>query len=540
MYRNYFFLHRAVLELNSKIKNHRVVEVFSQDKNEIIFHLNYKTNSKYLIFSVSQNDPYIRLIDAFARAKRNTIDFFPFLLDSYINNVLIAENDRIIKLILEDKSINFIIRGKDTNVLAFDKEKNAHLFKKMSRENKESISKELFETIFIIDPIEYNLKFDSEKNYFDSLKQCYPFFNRDIVKEIKSRASSENHNELMKATQSILAEIHSNPCFVMFDSKENVGKISHFNISEFNKAEKFKFDSTFEAFEFYLKKKAFFINAEEYKRITTDQKAKELEKLSKKIAEINNNLSSPSREEELRKYAELLSANRGILRKGLKSVIVVDYINNKEICIPIDKSLNAEENINSYFSKARNEKVKRENLKRLLEKLYVKKDKLVGELEEHKNMTLNENTQSLIKTLKKKNQEKTNQETELSTKFRSFIIDNRYKVYVGKDSKNNDLLTLKFAKPNDYWLHARGVSGSHVIIRVDNLKEPMPKSVIKKAAQIAAYFSKSKTSKLVPVIYTLKKYVVKRKGMPAGQVSTIRESVIDASPQIPIKDSIEN
>ena len=119
--------------------------------------------------------------------------------------------------------------------------------------------------------------------------------------------------------------------------------------------------------------------------------------------------------------------------------------------------------------------------------------------------------------------------------FRHFLIDNKYHLYVGKDSKNNDLLTLKFAKQNDYWFHARSVSGSHAVLRVDNIKEAIPKSILKKAASIAGFYSKAKTSKVTPVTYTLKKYVVKKKGMEPGKVALLKENVLLVPPEIPIE-----
>ncbi|MDP2363753.1 MAG: NFACT RNA binding domain-containing protein, partial [Ignavibacteria bacterium] len=80
---------------------------------------------------------------------------------------------------------------------------------------------------------------------------------------------------------------------------------------------------------------------------------------------------------------------------------------------------------------------------------------------------------------------------------------------------------------------ARSVSGSHLVLRVENTKEGIPKDVIKKAASLAAYHSKAKTAGVVPVAYTFKKYVVKRKGMPVGQVSLLKEEVLLVKPEIP-------
>ena len=122
---------------------------------------------------------------------------------------------------------------------------------------------------------------------------------------------------------------------------------------------------------------------------------------------------------------------------------------------------------------------------------------------------------------------------EKSYNFRHFIIEGKYNLYVGKDGKNNDLLTTKFAKQNDFWFHARSVPGSHVVLRVDNTKETVPKSILKKAASVAAFYSKAKTSKLAPVSYTFKKYVVKKKALDPGQVILLKEYVLLVRPEIP-------
>ncbi len=123
----------------------------------------------------------------------------------------------------------------------------------------------------------------------------------------------------------------------------------------------------------------------------------------------------------------------------------------------------------------------------------------------------------------------------LVLKFKHYLLEDKYHVYVGKDSANNDLLTTKFAKQNDFWFHARSVSGSHVLLRVENSKDVIPKHILKKTASLAAFHSKAKTAGVVPVSYTYKKYVIKRKNMPIGQVSLLKENVLLVKPEIPEK-----
>lgn len=110
-----------------------------------------------------------------------------------------------------------------------------------------------------------------------------------------------------------------------------------------------------------------------------------------------------------------------------------------------------------------------------------------------------------------------------SLPFRKTEIDG-YEIWIGKNAKSNDQLT-NAAHKEDVWLHARGVGGSHVVIRMQNQKEMPPKNVILKAASIAAWNSKARGSGLAPVIFTKRKYITKPKGAPAGTVRVMKENV---------------
>src|SRR5699024_3493482 len=86
---------------------------------------------------------------------------------------------------------------------------------------------------------------------------------------------------------------------------------------------------------------------------------------------------------------------------------------------------------------------------------------------------------------------------------------------------------------DDIWLHARGVGGSHVVIRMGNQKDYPPKQVILQSAGYAAYYSKAKGMKTAPVMYTKRKYVRKPKGAQPGAVIVEREEVVMVPPVNP-------
>jgi len=101
-----------------------------------------------------------------------------------------------------------------------------------------------------------------------------------------------------------------------------------------------------------------------------------------------------------------------------------------------------------------------------------------------------------------------------------------YKILYGDNSTSNDYLTLRVAKPNDWWLHVRGGPSAHVVIQTGNQPDRVPREVILFAAQVAVRQSPQKHAGYVPVDYTLKRYVRKPKGAPPGTALYTHEKTI--------------
>jgi len=105
-----------------------------------------------------------------------------------------------------------------------------------------------------------------------------------------------------------------------------------------------------------------------------------------------------------------------------------------------------------------------------------------------------------------------------------------WEILVGKSAAGNDYITMKLARPDDLWLHAEGMAGSHVVVRNPG-KRDVPDGVLKKAASLAAYFSKGKNSAKVPVAYTRAAEVNKPKGAPPGSVVLRSRKTVMAVPE---------
>ncbi len=113
----------------------------------------------------------------------------------------------------------------------------------------------------------------------------------------------------------------------------------------------------------------------------------------------------------------------------------------------------------------------------------------------------------------------------------SFLVKG-HEVLVGRNNRENDSLTMRIARPDDVWMHAKGIPGAHVVVRV----EPdghLDEDVLLRAAGIAAYYSRGRASSKVPVDYTLRRHVRKPRGARPGMVVYDRERTIMAVPRPP-------
>ncbi len=518
MFKNYLYLLRAVIELNELIKDHSIREIYTQEKDKLFISIpDFVFDKRHLVISANPQMPYLVVRDNHSKAKKNYKNFFEEFLPSKINLVEIADNDRIIRFSCNNFYIYFLVRGANTNIILKDLNNNLFPFKKTDQDNLEIISEEFQKCHFVssYDHILKNLQVMND----EELLKTYKFIDRKIKTEfltkgveLKAIITDFLFNEIIVARDNSKDLIIFQPYVV--DNAELIGK----------------YDTYQDAVNAYLsnyyslsKEKVLKANLQKFVN-------NELERLTSRLNNLKARIEIGSREDEYANYGNLLLINISVLKKGLDKIEVKNY-EGKDVTIKLEPKLTPQKNIERYFKKAKSEEIEYEKSIELYNELKNKFDYL-------KNIDRKLDTDlSWVELEKIEKQLGIKKKMEMQDKskpnFRHFIIDGKYHVYVGKDSKNNDELTLRFAKQNDYWFHARSVSGSHVVLRIDNPKEPVPKLVLKKVASIAAFYSKSKTASLTPVSYTFKKYVVKKKGMEAGKVALLKEEVFLVKPEIP-------
>jgi predicted ribosome quality control (RQC) complex YloA/Tae2 family protein len=120
----------------------------------------------------------------------------------------------------------------------------------------------------------------------------------------------------------------------------------------------------------------------------------------------------------------------------------------------------------------------------------------------------------------------------LADDIRRYARPGGWVVLAGRPDAANDRLSIKLARPNDWWFHVRGMSGSHVVLRAREGEEP-DRDTLKQAAAIAAWHSKARSGGVVPVSGTLARFVTKPRGAKPGTVSIRRETNFKVRPAIP-------
>jgi len=120
----------------------------------------------------------------------------------------------------------------------------------------------------------------------------------------------------------------------------------------------------------------------------------------------------------------------------------------------------------------------------------------------------------------------------IKKRMRHFILENDWEVVAGKSDLDNDFISIHFSEPEDYWFHVEGCPGSHVLLLNKPGEEPHS-SIIRTAAEIAAYYSKAKNASKAVVGLTKAKNVSKNKGSPSGQVMVKREKSLKVEPKLP-------
>ncbi len=254
-----------------------------------------------------------------------------------------------------------------------------------------------------------------------------------------------------------------------------------------------------------------------------------LERLEKKRELLRDTLSQSEQAEQNRVYGKLLTANLHLLQRGQESVTLTNYYlpDAPEVAIALSGQSTPAQNAQSYFKKYRKQKSAQQYAAEQLALADTEIEFLEGALEDIDKCTSAADLAEVRFTLTERGYARPDPAQRKRKKLPEgkpyrFAAADGASIDVGKNSLQNDRLTLH-ARPDETWLHAQGIPGSHVIIRCDG--KPSDGTLLQ-AAKLAAYFSKGRNHPAQPVDCTLRRYVKKAAGSPAGFVTYTNFSTI--------------
>jgi predicted ribosome quality control (RQC) complex YloA/Tae2 family protein len=537
------FTHALVHELNQELKGGRVSKIQQPYENEII--LRIRSNRKNVQLLLSAHPQY-------ARVQLTTIPFenptqppqFCMMMRKHLDGAIVeeitqVENDRVIEFTFKSRDelgdthhvvLIAELMGRHSNILLVNKQEE----KIYDTIRHISPSQNSYRTLlpgapYIPAPTQEKVnpfKFDQPlrieggktKEKVTSIQQLFQGFGRDSAQELVYQLDRHKDDAPSVVFQKFLDPYKKNqyaPTLTKKERKESFTAIDYMVLE----GSKESFSTLSELLDRYYRNKA--------ERDRTQQQANdlfsiiknELDRNKKKLIKMQKELDQTAFADEFRVKGEVLTAYLHEVQKGQKTISLHNfYEDNAFIEIELDPQKSPSENAQYYFSRYQKLKNRKKHLttqlKRTKEEIQYL-ESVLHQLEIAAPSDIFDIREELQQEgyLKKKKQ-KGKAKTRKQSKPEQFEASDGTLILVGRNNLQNDQLTMRTANKNEWWLHAKDIPGSHVIIRSENPSE----ETLEQAANLAAYYSKYRQSASVPVDAVQVKHIKKPNGAKPGYV----------------------
>lgn len=566
--------------ITKELKNiigYKIDKVYEPDKNTVTLGLYGKSSNLMLLICISSNNCRISLT-SHPQKNPSTAPNFCMLLRKYliglkIKNIYTIDLERIVFIDLENnenpnkpicRKLIIELMGKHSNIILTDSN-NIIIDSMRHTSTLENSNRDIYPTARYIFP-------ESTKYSFLELNTFDDFYNAIEPKLIEYIAENSLNIENLNVSNFMIDKIISNTfngislSFVQnILSKLNIKEISKNNLELiYNKINEIlsssfldiflaenqkdyylytsnienesQFNLNYKIDDFYFEKETseLFKN---YRNSILHLILATLKKYEKRLENIDNKLSECNNMDKFRLYGELITSNLyRIPNRNVNSIEVENYYdNNSPITIPLDQKYLPSYNAKRYFKKYN-------KLKNALAIVNVQKDETIRDIDYIESVIYELDNAKSIDDLeaiydeisenglfsdklkvKSSSKKASNKKAKPMTKNKltsfnplKYVIDG-YTVLVGRNNKENDYLTCKFANKNDIWFHTKDIHGSHVILKT-NPNEIVPDDVLFEVAKLAAKHSKAKNSSHIPVDFCKVSFVKKPSGSKPGYV----------------------
>ena len=488
MIRHALTLEHVAKALHTQLKGAAVVSCWTQEKHTLDIQFHYSTQHgpsqpNYLRIDLDQNLGSIQLRSDTHRARKNTVDAFEALVGQTCQGVETVSGDRIVKLRFSKNTLYVLMySGGKANIVLDD-------------------------GTSVVDSLDHKREIVGKP--FDAKPM-------DVLIGKHYATLGISDNEVVRNCRA------TTTYYVLVRDREVL--FSLLKIPDW--VVQLETDDVFEAIRVTVSKRRFMKRYTELYDNITRSLNRERAKLAKAVDAMQKEAEVSDRAGDYRHFGDLLMSQPNPTLSGVESVDVDDW-SGERVSIELDSAMSLIENAQRYFAKGRKAELSAKERKERLPATIKRLEEVDAKLLRLQTITdINELESMVSDKPESKGQEP-------ATKYREFELADGYVLYVGRNASNNDELTMKFAKQNDIWLHARGSSGSHAVLRSPAGETKPPKKILEAAAMIAAYYSGARNASWTPVVYTLKKYVRKPKGANVGAVVLEREEVIMVKPALP-------
>ncbi len=566
---------KAVTAELKNIIGYKIDKIYEPDKNTITMGLYGKEKNIALTLCISSNNCRLHL-STHDQKNPSTAPNFCMLLRKHligykIKDIYTIDLERIVFINLENnenpdkpiiKKLIVELMGKHSNII-LTSENNVIIDSMRHTSIEDNSNRDVYPTSRYIFPTSQKYSFLELKNFEDFYLKITPFITKylnsivnnpeklNIDISIISNAISNTFNgfsvsfiqNLVKDLN--ITDISKSSLNIVFNKINEILTLSNVDVYFTNDKKDYylytsknsfdNFHINFILDDFYYEKETneLFKN---YKNSLLSLILSILKKYEKRLVNIDKKLTECENMDKYRLYGELITSNLyKIPNKNIESIEVENYYNNNElITIPLDKKYVPSYNAKKYFKKY-------SKLKNALEVVNIQKketiqdinyiESVIYELDASKDIqdieeVYEEISESVIfaEKLKTKKQSKNKSKKSkpltknkyVSFNPRKYVVDG-YTILVGRNNKENDYLTCKYANKNDLWFHTKDIHGSHVILKT-NPGEIVPSEILIEVAKIAAKHSKARASSNVPVDYCKVSFVKKPNGSKPGYV----------------------
>ena len=520
MHTNYYFLRLLAPALTTKLAGFRVVSCFSQEKDELVVGLRNGPAEFWLKAQLGAAFPALALPETFQRARTNSVDLLPALLGREVQSVVPWPQDRLLTITFRDQAtLTFKLYGPRPNAV----------FRPAP-----AAPAELFHQAYIADadlvyrnqPVPFIFNEESGLKLPGALADLPA---RYLRTQGYDPAPPETKIRLF---HQVLAQLEK-PAFFYLLRLDGRTRLSLLPLPEI--LETLPGDDPIGALRRFvplaLSRRA--LEAERKQLLTV--LGRQAEEASRSAELAQKRLYALAHEAGYRHAADLIMANLHQIPAGAASVEVLDFYTNEPRTLKLKATEKPQRTAENLYRKGKNQQLEERQLQ---ERIARREAEALHALERLEELETQPELQELrgLRTWRKQHGLDPATAAKAAANELPFKVfeDHGFTILVGRNAANNDLLTQKYAHKEDLWLHAKDVTGSHVVVR-HRAGQPTPEPVIERAAQLAAWYSKRQNDSLCPVTVTPKKWVRKPKGARPGQVLVERERVVLVVPANPFE-----